>query len=299
MKRRHASAMAVAVLSLAIAGTAAASGSDGHEGQSGEGKGGNGISYNGSTASNGGNGSYGGNGSNGGNGSYGSTGSNDASGAIGLITGASRFSDSGSNGGNGGNGSNGSANGGARGFDWTFGLGGDASNGDSGGNGGSGYGGTGAGSGSGSGSGGYGGVLPGGGDGEDDRYHHAAKSHFAVLSGGHEVSSEGKANAGDHNGHGTATVLVDPGAGKLCYAMIVDGIDRPVAAHIHRARAGKVGPVVVPLSAPNDGEPGTASGCQHNVDRELLQGIHAKPWAFYVNVHTGAYPEGAVRGQLF
>lgn len=122
---------------------------------------------------------------------------------------------------------------------------------------------------------------------------------FAVLLGGSEVSPEGKANAGDRNGRGTATVIAAPGAGKLCFAITVDNIDNPVAAHVHNAPAGKNGPIVVTLVAPGSGEPGAAGGCVSNLDSELLRAIQEQPAAFYVNVHTSAYPDGAVRGQLF
>lgn len=122
---------------------------------------------------------------------------------------------------------------------------------------------------------------------------------FAVLQGGSEVSPQGTANAGDRNGRGTASVLPDPRSGKLCFGITVDNIDNPVAAHIHNAPAGQNGPVVVTLSAPRHGTPGHASGCVHNVDKELLRAILERPSAFYVNVHTGTYPDGAVRGQLF
>jgi hypothetical protein len=137
-------------------------------------------------------------------------------------------------------------------------------------------------------------------DDDDDRERHGSKAgHFAVLAGGNEVSDDGKANVGDKDGRGTATVMVDPRSGKLCFAIIVDDIDKPVAAHIHKAPPGQNGPVVVPLHHPKRGDPGTASDCIHNVDSKLLKAIREKPWAYYINVHTELYPGGAVRGQLF
>lgn len=129
--------------------------------------------------------------------------------------------------------------------------------------------------------------------------HGTGVSHLAQLAGGNEVSSTGKADAGDADGNGAASISIDPEAGKLCFALVVNNIDAPVAAHIHRGTAGRNGPVVVTLQAPSSGDPGSASGCVHNVDRALLQLIHAHPWAYYVNVHSGVYPDGAVRGQLF
>lgn len=128
--------------------------------------------------------------------------------------------------------------------------------------------------------------------------HGTGVSHVALLAGGNEVSSTGKADAGDPDGNGAAAINIDPEAGKICFGLVVNNIDGPVAAHIHQGKAGRNGPVVITLKAPESGDPGSASGCVDNVDRILLQTIHAHPWAYYVNVHSGAYPDGAVRGQL-
>ncbi|HEX2238897.1 MAG TPA: CHRD domain-containing protein, partial [Gammaproteobacteria bacterium] len=122
---------------------------------------------------------------------------------------------------------------------------------------------------------------------------------FAVLAGGNEVSPNGQAAAGDPDGHGSATVILHPTTRTLCYALLVHGIDAPVAAHIHNAPAGRNGPIVVPLTPPAQGNPGNASGCIADLDPARLSAIEQNPGAFYVNVHTAAFPEGAVRGQLF
>lgn len=119
---------------------------------------------------------------------------------------------------------------------------------------------------------------------------------FAVLDGGYEISPEGKAGAGDPDGFGSATVLV-AGPRKLCYGLTVAGVDKPVAAHIHVGRPGVNGPVVVPLTQPATGAAGASSGCVR-VDRALVKAIHAHPKDYYVNIHTEAFPGGAVRGQL-
>jgi CHRD domain len=92
-------------------------------------------------------------------------------------------------------------------------------------------------------------------------------------------------------GSGTATVTIQLGKGQLCFTLSVTGLTNVTAAHIHR---GSTGAVVVPLSAPTSG---TASGCV-NVEKALLQEILANPAAFYVNVHTMAFPNGQIRGDL-
>jgi hypothetical protein len=118
---------------------------------------------------------------------------------------------------------------------------------------------------------------------------------FAQLRGGvNEVPK------GDLDGRGSATVII-PNAGdsgKLCFAILVLGIGKPTAADIHKAPVGKAGPVVVPLRAPANGDPGAVSGCIQ-ADKAVLRDIARNPTRYYVNVHTTDFPAGALRGQLF
>ena len=67
--------------------------------------------------------------------------------------------------------------------------------------------------------------------------------------------------------------------------------------HVHRGRPNTNGDIVVPLTAPTSGDPGTSAGCV-NVASALLQEITKHPIRFYVNVHTSDFPDGALRGQL-
>ena len=120
---------------------------------------------------------------------------------------------------------------------------------------------------------------------------------FAVLLGGNEVSDDGQANVGDPDGIGSATVLFD--GTTLCFGITVDNLDAPTAAHIHQERAGVNGSIVVPLTAPADGDLGASSGCIPDVDSDLVEEIFTHPEGFYVNVHTEKFPAGAIRGQLF
>jgi CHRD domain len=118
---------------------------------------------------------------------------------------------------------------------------------------------------------------------------------FAYMNGKKEVDAEGKKNTGDRNGLGTFSAVVD--SGQLCYGITVRDIDAPVAAHIHRGGPNVAGPVVVPLTQPTDGDPGASSDCVA-VEDSLLGQMLRRPNRFYVNVHTGPFPNGAVRGQL-
>jgi hypothetical protein len=125
------------------------------------------------------------------------------------------------------------------------------------------------------------------------------QTRFAVLSGGNEVDDAGAAGAGDTNGRGSATILIDSDRGTVCFAIAVTAIGNPVAAHIHRASAGQNGGIVVTLAPPNAGSPGASSGCVTGVARQLLLNIQNNPSGFYVNVHTEDFGAGAIRGQLF
>ena len=120
---------------------------------------------------------------------------------------------------------------------------------------------------------------------------------FAVLTGRKEVDAEGTRGVGDRDGRGSFTATVD--GGQMCFGITVKNIDAPVAAHIHRGGPNVAGPVVVPLEPhPTSGDPGASSGCV-DVDGDLARAILRNPHRFYANVHTGPFPGGAVRGQLF
>jgi hypothetical protein len=109
------------------------------------------------------------------------------------------------------------------------------------------------------------------------------------------LTGEAEGPTGDPVGTGTATVRLRAGQGQLCYQLAAKNLPAAVAAHIHRGDAGASGPVVVPLQTPNTD--GTSSGCAP-ATRTLVAAILADPASYYVNVHTGEFPNGAVRGQL-
>jgi len=115
----------------------------------------------------------------------------------------------------------------------------------------------------------------------------------ATLLGANEVGA-----AGDPDGSGTADVTVNRGLGEICWEITVTGLDPVVLGHIHEAPAGTNGGVVVDFSLTQaDFVDGTANGCVA-VDRELAKEIAKDSDGYYVNVHTTAFPAGALRGQL-
>ena len=100
---------------------------------------------------------------------------------------------------------------------------------------------------------------------------------------------------GDPDGTGTVDVRIEPGQSRLCWNLYVRQTDAATAAHIHRGAAGSAGPPVLTLTTP--GPDGHSQGCAP-VDELLGRQIAMQAHEFYVNVHTAAYPNGAVRGQL-
>jgi hypothetical protein len=119
----------------------------------------------------------------------------------------------------------------------------------------------------------------------------ATKPLFASMTGAAEVPGPG-----DTNGLGAASVVFT-GGNKICYSLVVNAIAKPVAAHIHAGKAGVAGDVVVTLAQPAKGSNGTSAACVAST-AEIVNKIKANPKNFYVNVHTGAFPGGAIRGQL-
>ena len=112
---------------------------------------------------------------------------------------------------------------------------------------------------------------------------------MATLTGAAEVPGPG-----DSQGSGTVQVTLDPDAGEVCYELTVTHLPEATAAHIHAGAMGQEGPVKVTLEAPKTG---SAKGCQR-ADAALIHAIMQDPAGYYVNVHTAAFPKGAVRGQL-
>ena len=120
------------------------------------------------------------------------------------------------------------------------------------------------------------------------------KAIFAVMTGAKEVKAG--ESAGDSNGRGAFSATLD--GRTLCYGIQVKNIANPVAAHIHTGGPEDRGAVVVPLKQPGKGDPGASAQCVR-VSRSQAGALNANPGSFYVNVHTAALPNGAVRGQLF
>ena len=113
----------------------------------------------------------------------------------------------------------------------------------------------------------------------------------AYLYGGNEVPGPA-----DPDAFGIATVVIGGSAGSLCYSIILRAADSATAAHIHSGAAGVAGAILLPLPV-TAGMPTRVAGCV-TTTTQIISDIRSHPQDFYVNVHTGTFPNGAARGQL-
>jgi CHRD domain len=109
------------------------------------------------------------------------------------------------------------------------------------------------------------------------------------------MNGEAEVPTGDTNANGTASIRTR--GGEVCYDLRWSGVDA-TASHIHKAAAGKAGPIVVNFFAQDTALAGDKkSGCA-KADSEIVAAINAKPANYYVNVHSAEFPKGEIRGQL-
>jgi len=123
---------------------------------------------------------------------------------------------------------------------------------------------------------------------EEDVTETVGNRFVAQLSGAAEVPPA------DPDGTGMARISVNDATNRVCTDLEVRMIDNVTAAHIHRGAAGTNGPPVITLDPPDDND---SDDCDDATDA-LVDEIRANPSAFYVNVHTAAFPNGAIRGQI-
>jgi len=113
----------------------------------------------------------------------------------------------------------------------------------------------------------------------------------AVLYALPNGSEETPANNSPATAFGRLVLTAD--RKQLLYEVHVSGLSGdPTAMHLHMAPRGKPGSVIIPLAIPAGGE---AVGCVDvpaGADAALLsQGM-------YLNIHTGNFPAGEIRGQV-
>ena len=107
-----------------------------------------------------------------------------------------------------------------------------------------------------------------------------------------------KPNAGDPDGYGAADFRLK--GNKVCFRILAQGIATVTAAHIHKGGPEVAGPIEVDLftfKGKSQTLPPRISGCAKSTTT-IVKAIAKKPGDYYVNVHNGDFPGGALRGQL-
>ena len=109
-------------------------------------------------------------------------------------------------------------------------------------------------------------------------------------------------NPGVPGASGNVVAFINVGQDRVCWELVVNGVNPITAAHIHEGGPEVAGPIRVSFF--HFGQAVDLEGCTtgtalHPIDRELLRKIIQNPQNFYVNVHSsGQFMGGAIRGQL-
>jgi hypothetical protein len=119
----------------------------------------------------------------------------------------------------------------------------------------------------------------------------AEVGYFPHLTGDQEVPGPG-----DPDAVGVAKITIVLEDHFLCVEWDLANLDQATSAHIHAGEAGGLGPIVVTLPTPD--ADGLGGGCVFGVSHELITQITSAPHAYYVDVHTSSFENGAIRGQL-
>ena len=117
-----------------------------------------------------------------------------------------------------------------------------------------------------------------------------------AVSGVALRSSEVVPGPGVVAGSGWVEVEVREDRGEVCVEITVRSLDQPSAVHLHEGEVGETGEVVLALPAPPHGD-GSVDACV-SASAEVIERLQDDLDGFYVNVHTVAASDGAVRGQL-
>lgn len=124
-----------------------------------------------------------------------------------------------------------------------------------------------------------------------------------VLDGAQEFVG-GQPNRGDPDGRGIGTLTLNPGTtgstGSATFALTLANIDFPLSAyHIHTGAVNVQGPVFIDFGSPEALRSGSLlSGTVSGLSSANINTVLANPSNFYLNLHSGQFPAGVIRGQL-
>ena len=115
--------------------------------------------------------------------------------------------------------------------------------------------------------------------------------HFdAILNA--SLTSKASVPKGPVHGSGKAVIRLSNKTHQACWTITTKRIGKPLSAHVRKAPPGKVGPVIIPLGARF-----SQTGCVI-LPLKAIKEVSAHPTAYYVDVLTRKYLDGALRGQL-
>ena len=107
----------------------------------------------------------------------------------------------------------------------------------------------------------------------------------ATLTGAQEVP----ANASTATGDATLTFNTNT---KIFTLTVTHSIASPTNGHIHKAAVGVSGGVIFPFASFTSPISYTSPALDATQEADLNAGL------YYVNIHTSAFPNGEIRGQL-
>ena len=102
---------------------------------------------------------------------------------------------------------------------------------------------------------------------------------------------------GDDDGSGEADLTLKKKKKKISFNISFEGIESPVAGHIHKGTKKVAGPIKVTLFENQAGVSSPVSGTV-TAKKKLIKKIQNDPNGWYVNLHTPDLQAGAIRGQL-
>jgi hypothetical protein len=119
-------------------------------------------------------------------------------------------------------------------------------------------------------------------------------TYVLTMDGAQEVPGPG-----DPDGTASGTITLDDSDGSISWSITYADITAPTAMHIHgpAGSAGSAAGVFVGLGVATSGGAGTLISSTTTTPANVSS-IFANPTDFYVNIHTGDFTGGAVRGQL-